>query len=73
MCITHHLKNHTKKWCVIRTLRLAMMKMKEIKPNDSHKKSYYYNPNATMKEVFKNIQIHLPKDYKFDREFANSK
>lgn len=46
---------------------------KKLKPNDSHKKPYKYNPNATMKEVFKNIQIHLPKDYKFDREFANSK
>lgn len=47
--------------------------MKEIKPNDRNKKRYHYNPNATMKEVFKNIKIHLPKDYKFDHDFANSK
>lgn len=34
---------------------------------------YEYNPKATMKDVFKNIVIELPKDYKFDREFANSR
>lgn len=45
-----------------------------IKPKqNSNSSPYYHNPKATMKEVFKTIQIHLPKDYKFDREFANSK
>lgn len=34
---------------------------------------YQHNPNATMKDVFNNITIHLPKDYKFDREEANSR
>lgn len=34
---------------------------------------YQHNPNATMKEIFENIQIQLPSDYKFDREFANSR
>lgn len=32
-----------------------------------------HNPKATMKEVFKNIKIQLPPDYKFDREEANSR
>ncbi|WP_157073906.1 hypothetical protein [Moraxella oblonga] len=32
-----------------------------------------HNPKATMKQIFKTIQIYLPKDDKFDRKFANSR
>lgn len=46
--------------------------MKKPKQSDSHKKPYHYNPSATIKEVFDNITIDLPKDDKFDRKFANS-
>lgn len=49
---------------------IKMIKPK-YEPNDRNKNPYHYNLKATMKEVFKTIQIYLPKDYKFDREFAN--
>lgn len=51
------------------------LKMKNnIRPQQTtHSLPYCYNPKAKMKEVFKNIQIHLPKDDKFEHKFANSR
>ncbi|MBE9579640.1 MULTISPECIES: hypothetical protein [Moraxella] len=44
-----------------------------VLPADEPVMPYEHNPKATMKEVFKNIKIQLPPDYKFDREEANSR
>lgn len=44
-----------------------------VLPAEQPVMSYQHNPKATMQEVFENIQIQLPSDYKFDREEANSR
>lgn len=44
-----------------------------VVPAEQSVMPYQHNPKATMQEVFENIQIQLPSDYKFDREEANSR
>lgn len=44
-----------------------------VLPADEPIMPYEHDPKATMKDVFKNIKIQLPPDYKFDREEANSR
>lgn len=44
-----------------------------VLPTEEAIKPYQHNSKATMKEVFEKINIHLPSDYKFNREEANSR